>query len=81
MPLRILPKGLPIPLPAKMAPWGVTGLTAYFSLLELGKLKVADMEALDLGPCDKNELHYDPKRKEPFDVKSLSNSCGTDWTE
>ena len=64
-----------------MAPCGKTGLAAHFRRLELGKPKVADMEALDLGPCDKNELHYDPKRKETFDVKSLSNSCSTDWTE
>ena len=42
MPLRTLPKGLPIPLPTMMAACGMTGLTAYFGLLELGKPKPGD---------------------------------------
>jgi len=42
VPLRILPKGLPIPLPTMMAACGMTGLTAYFGLLELGKPKTGD---------------------------------------
>ena len=42
VPLRILPKGLPIPLPTMMAACGMTGLTAYFGLLELGKPKAGD---------------------------------------
>jgi NADPH-dependent curcumin reductase CurA len=42
MPLRALPKGLPIPLPTMMAACGTTGLTAYFGLLELGKPKAGD---------------------------------------
>ena len=33
MPLRTLPKSLPIPLPTMMAACGMTGLTAYFGLL------------------------------------------------
>lgn len=42
MPLRLLPKGLPIPLPTMLAACGMTGLTAYFGLLELGKPKPGD---------------------------------------
>ena len=42
MPLRKLPKGLPIPLPTMMAACGMTGLTAYFGLLEFGKPKPGD---------------------------------------
>ena len=41
-PLSQLPKGLPIPLPTMMAACGMTGLTAYFGLLELGKPKAGD---------------------------------------
>jgi NADPH-dependent curcumin reductase len=42
MPLRTLPKGLPLPLPTMLAACGMTGLTAYFGLLELGKPKSGD---------------------------------------
>jgi hypothetical protein len=35
--LMPVPKGLPIPLPAFMGALGVTGLTAFFGLLEIGK--------------------------------------------
>jgi NADPH-dependent curcumin reductase CurA len=41
-PLSTLPKNLPIPLTTMMAACGMTGLTAYFGLLELGKPKAGD---------------------------------------
>ena len=41
-PLSTLPKDLPIPLTTMMAACGMTGLTAYFGLLELGKPKAGD---------------------------------------
>ena len=34
-PLTVLPKGLPIPLTAMLGPVGMTGLTAYFGLLDI----------------------------------------------
>jgi NADPH-dependent curcumin reductase CurA len=38
----VLPPNLPIPLPTMMAACGMTGLTAYFGLLELGKPKAGE---------------------------------------
>lgn len=35
--MGVLPAGLPIPLPTMLGACGMTGLTAYFGLLELGK--------------------------------------------
>jgi NADPH-dependent curcumin reductase CurA len=40
-PMRI-PPGLPFPLPAFLGTLGVTGITAYFGLLELGKPKAGE---------------------------------------
>jgi NADPH-dependent curcumin reductase CurA len=40
--LTVLPKGLPVPLPALMGALGVTGLTAYFGLLDIGQPKAGE---------------------------------------
>jgi NADPH-dependent curcumin reductase CurA len=37
--MRVLPPDLPVPLPAMLGACGMTGLTAYFGLLELGRPK------------------------------------------
>lgn len=37
--MSVLPQGLPVPLTAMLGACGMTGLTAYFGLLELGKPK------------------------------------------
>lgn len=39
MPPQVLPKLLPIPLTAMLGPAGMTGLTAYFGLLDIGQPK------------------------------------------
>jgi NADPH-dependent curcumin reductase CurA len=39
MPPQVLPKLLPIPLTAMLGPAGMTGLSAYFGLLEIGQPK------------------------------------------
>ena len=41
-PLSVMPKDLPVPLPTMLAACGVTGLTAYFGLLDLGKPQPGD---------------------------------------
>lgn len=35
--LSVLPRGLPVPLPALLGALGATGITAYFGLLEIGR--------------------------------------------
>ncbi len=40
--MGVIPKGLPVPLTAMMGAAGMTGLTAYFGLLELGQPKEGD---------------------------------------
>ena len=42
MRMGVLPKGLPVPLTAMLGACGMTGLTAYFGLLELGQPKAGD---------------------------------------
>jgi NADPH-dependent curcumin reductase CurA len=37
--LAVVPRGLPVPLPALLGALGATGLTAYFGLLEVGRPK------------------------------------------
>ncbi|MDO8290259.1 MAG: NADP-dependent oxidoreductase [Parvibaculum sp.] len=40
--MGVIPKGLPVPLTAMMGACGMTGLTAYFGLLELGQPKAGE---------------------------------------
>ncbi|MBO6904037.1 MAG: NADP-dependent oxidoreductase [Parvibaculum sp.] len=40
--MSVLPKGLPVGLPTMLGACGMTGLTAYFGLLELGRPKPGD---------------------------------------
>lgn len=40
--MGVIPKGLPVPLPAMLGACGMTGLTAYFGLLELGQPKAGE---------------------------------------
>ena len=40
--LTPLPKGLPVPLPALLGALGITGLTAYFGLLDIGQPKAGE---------------------------------------
>jgi NADPH-dependent curcumin reductase len=39
---QVLPKGLPVPLTAMLGAAGLTGLTAYFGLLEIGQPKAGE---------------------------------------
>jgi len=40
--MSVLPKGLPVDLPVMLGACGMTGLTAYFGLLELGRPKAGE---------------------------------------
>lgn len=40
--MRVLPPELPVPLPAMLGACGMTGLTAYFGLLDLGRPKAGE---------------------------------------
>ena len=40
--VQLIPKGLPVPLPALMGVLGVTGLTAYFGLLDIGQPRAGE---------------------------------------
>ena len=40
--VQSIPKGLPVPLPALMGVLGVTGLTAYFGLLDIGQPRAGE---------------------------------------